>query len=59
VMLQVTMCEGARRSFAEIVVDVAIEQGELPEGARGEAVEAIMGQIGADTEVEIEAQCDK
>ena len=53
-MLQVTMCETARRSFAETIVDVAIEKGELPEGARDEAVEAYLSQFPATHDLEVE-----
>jgi hypothetical protein len=52
--MQVTMCDNARRSFAETIVDVAIDQGELPECARDEAIEAYLSQLPATHDLEVE-----
>jgi hypothetical protein len=49
--MHVTMCDNARRSFAETIVDVSIEQGELPECARDEAIEAYLAELASEFEV--------
>jgi hypothetical protein len=52
--MQVTMCDNARRSFVETIVDVAIEKCDLPEGARDEAIEAYLSQLPATHDLEVE-----